>query len=170
MRNFLANSHIIVRHARGVYGLRGVDVPTGLVESLKPSIQHGRVTKDGGWTQDGKLWIGYQLSESTVKSGVVSIPQSLLKFISDQFSLHTVDGMFVGTLATNQSSAWGLGPIFRRRGVEADDYLVLVLDLSKRIAIAHFGDQALLEEFQSGGGNSDLKTDVEHYSTSAFTS
>ncbi len=147
---YLGYSPIIVRHARGVYGLRGVDVPVGLVESLRPTIQRGRVTKDGGWMQDGKLWIGYQLSESTVNNGVVSIPSSLIQFVSGQFSLRTIDGTVVGTLATNQSSAWGLGPLFRRRGVEGDDYLVLVFDATNRTAIAHLGDEGLLEEFQTG--------------------
>lgn len=156
---YLGYSPIIVRHARGVYGLRGADVPIGLVESLKPTIQRGKVTKDGGWMQDGKLWIGYQLSESTVNNGVISIPTSLSRFLSGQFSLRTIDGSVVGTLATNQSSAWGLGPLFRRRGVEAGDYLVLVFDATTRTAVARLGDEGLLEEFQAGGGETRLTTD-----------
>ena len=89
-------------------------------------------------------------------------------------SLSLEDGAVMGTLATNleifsgneyqvlllqQTSAWGLGPMFRRRGVEADDYLVVVFDLAKRAAVAHVGDQGLLEGFQTGGRDTRLTTD-----------
>jgi hypothetical protein len=80
-------------------------------------------------------------------------------FINGQFSLRAADGSVMGTLATNQASAWGLGPMFRRRGVETDDYLVLVFDIANSTAVAHIGDQGLLEEFQTGGGAARLTTD-----------
>lgn len=169
---YIDYSPIMTKHARGVYGLRGVDVPAGLVESLKPTIHRGSVRKDGGWLEDGKLWVGYQLSESTVYGGVVTIPSSMTKFINGQFSLRTPDGSVMGTLATNHTSAWGLGPMFRRRGVEADDYLVVVFDLAKRMAVAHVGNQELLEEFQTGGRDTRLTTDEkdELYSDKRFAS
>ncbi len=156
---YIDYSPIMTKHARGVYGLRGIDVPVGLVDSLRPTIHRGSVRKDAGWLEDGKLWVGYQLSESTVYGGVVTIPSSMTEFINGQFSLRTPDGSLMGTLATNQTSAWGLGPMFRRRGVEADDYLILVFDLASRMAVAHVGDQGLLEEFQTGGGDTRLATD-----------
>ena len=147
---YLDNSPIITKHARGVYGLRGVAVPPGLVESLKPMILRSRVLKDCGWTSQGKLWVGYRLSESTVLSGVCSIPSSLTRFISGEFTLKAVDGSVIGTLVTNNTSAWGLRPFFRRKGVEASDYLVLVFDLQSRIVDAHLGDENLFDDFQSG--------------------
>ena len=156
---YIDYSPIMTKHARGVYGLRGIEVPPGLVESLKPSIQRGRVRKDSGWLEDGKVWVGYQLSESTVYGGVVTIPSKMTTFINGQFSLRAADGSVMGTLASNNTSAWGLGPMFRRRGVEAEDYLVLVFDLANRTAVAHIGNQGVLEEFQTGGGETRLATD-----------
>jgi hypothetical protein len=108
------------------------------------------VLKDCGWTHQGKLWVGYHLSENSILSGLCSIPSSLTRFISGDFTLNAVDGSVIGTLATNNTSAWGLKPFIRRKGVEAGDYLVLVFDLPSRIAVAHLGDENLLDDFQLG--------------------
>jgi hypothetical protein len=148
---YLDYSPVITKHARGVYGLRGVSVRPELIESLKPTVFGGKVLKDCGWTNEGKPWVGYHLSDNAVSSGVCSIPTTLTDSISGEFKLlAAVNGSFLGTLATNGTSAWGLGPFFRRKGVEAGDYLVLVFDPSLRVAIAHLGEETLLEDFQAG--------------------
>lgn len=147
---YLNYSPVITKHARGVYGLRGVDVSDESVESLKSRVLHvGKVLKDFGWTPQGQPWVGYHLSENSVLSGVCTIPSSLTGSIEGEFTLKAVDGSLVGTLGTKNSSAWGLGPFFRRKGVEAGDYLVLVFDLPSRTAVAHLGDENLLDDFQS---------------------
>jgi Bacterial RNA polymerase, alpha chain C terminal domain/Sigma-70, region 4 len=145
---YIEYSPVITKYARGVYGLRGADVPPGLVESLRPKIQRGRVLKDYGWQSDGKLWVGYKLSESTVATGVCSIPASLTRFIEGEFQFLEPNGRVAGNLGINKTSAWGLRPFFSRRGVDAGDHLVLLFDLSLRTATAHIGDQNTLESFQ----------------------
>lgn len=142
---YIDYSPIIVKYARGVYGLRGAEVPPGLVESLKPKIQRGRVLKDYGWKSDGRLWVGYKLSESTVATGVCSIPATLTRFIEGDFQFYEPSGKIVGNLGINKTSAWGLRPFFNRRGVDAGDHLVLLFDLSLRTATAYIGDESTLE-------------------------
>jgi hypothetical protein len=147
---YLNYSPVIKKHARGVYGLRGVNVPAGLVDSLRPASVRGRVLKDFGTTRDGKIWIAYHLSENSVLAGVCSVPSSLSELIKGEFRLlAALDGSEIGTLSTNGDSVWGLQSFFRRKGVEAGDYLVLVLHPPKRMAEAHLGGETLLEQFQA---------------------
>ena len=146
---YLDYSPIIARYARGVYGLRGASIPPGLIESIKPKIMRGEVLKDYGWTQEGEIWIGYKLSESTILNGVCTMPAALARFIGEEFCLKFNDGSIVGNLATKSGSVWGVGPMLRRKGAEAGDYMVLVFNIASRTATVNLGDESLLEKFQS---------------------
>jgi len=88
------------------------------------------------------------LSEAMIRSGVVGVPAAMRRFLAGEFSLKVEEGLSVGTLVVKESSAWGLGPFFRRRGGEEGDYLVILLDLSVREATIHIGDETLLDDFQ----------------------
>jgi hypothetical protein len=148
---YLKYSPAITKYAISVYGLRGVPVPPGVIESLKPdfSRRRGRVLMDYGWTPQGKVWIGYKVSEAMLKSGVIVVPGPMKRFIAGEFTLKTEDGLPVGRLVVKESSAWSLGSFFRRRGGEAEDYLVLLLDLADREATIYIGDEDLLDDFQT---------------------
>lgn len=142
---YLSYSPIIARYARGVYGLRGAEVPPGLADSLVPKIIRTKVVQDHGWAEDGTIWIAYKLTAATVSSGVVTIPAALKKFVAGPFRLLSEEGAEVGTFVAKDTSAWGLSPLFRRRGGEAGDTLVVTFDLAKREAVARLGDEELLE-------------------------
>jgi hypothetical protein len=147
---YLDYSPIIERYAAGVYGLRGAEAAPGEIQSLVPSRRPGRVLLDHGWTSDGRIWIGYRLSEAMIASGVFNIPGGLRRFLEGTFVLDTAYGDRIGTLALRDSGAWGLSPLFRRRSGEVGDTLVLCFDLSKRHAAAQIGDEGLLDDFQAG--------------------
>ncbi len=148
---YLKYSPVITKYAIGVYGLRGVQVPPGIVESLKPDFSRPRgcVLIDYGWALEGKVWLGHKISESMIKSGVIVVPGAMKRFIAGEFTLKTEDGLQVGRLVVKDSSAWSLGPFFRRRGGEVGDYLVLLLDLKARVTTIYIGDEGLLDEFRS---------------------
>jgi hypothetical protein len=145
---YIDNSPVITRYARGVYGLRGANIPPGLIESLKPRRTRGKVLQDYGWTEKGEIWLGYRLSESTILNGVCSIPAAMQQYINGDFNLKSSDGSIVGNLVARDSSAWGIGPIARRKGAEEGDYMTLVFDLSLKTATMYLGDESLLEKFQ----------------------
>jgi len=145
---YIDNSPVITRYARGVYGLRGANISPGLVDSLKPKRTHGKVLQDYGWTEKDEIWIGYRLSESVIFNGVCSIPAAMQQFINGDFKLKPNDGSIVGNLVARDNSAWGIGPILRRKGAEENDYMVLVFDLSLKTATIYLGDESLLEKFQ----------------------
>ncbi len=138
---YIGNSPIIERYARGVYGLRGAEVPPGLVESLKPQRQNQqrRVT-DYGW-KEGNCWILYHLSKAMIDSGVVHLPVAIHKYIQGKFTLKNQNGADVGILVASKGNSWGLGPFFRRRGGEPGDYLQIKFNLAKREATVIIDDE-----------------------------
>jgi hypothetical protein len=144
---YLSYCPIITRYASGVYGLRGADIPTGLVERLIPKRpSKSRLLVDYGWTKDRNLRVIYRLSTGVLSNGIVSVPASLRTFIQGKFTLLTADNAAAGTLVAKDHTAWGLGPLFRRRGGEPGDYLSIVFDLSQRAAVAQIGDASLAED------------------------
>lgn len=141
---YLDYSPLLVRHARGVYGLRGAPVPPGLVEDLKPAIRRSERLVDYGWTAEGTIWIGYRLSKTTIASGVIAVPAAMRRFVQGDFVLRTEDGSNIGKFTVRENGSWGLTSLFRRRGGESGDILLLVIDLASRQATASIGDESLL--------------------------
>jgi len=144
---FLSHSPVISKYAVGVFGLIGADIAPGVVESLALKRQRGKVLADYGWAPNGQIWLAYRLSEATVLTGIVSVPAAMRAFISGEFALKTLDGASMGTLVAKESSAWGLGPFFSRRGGEAGDYLVISFDLATREASLCIGTADLVEDY-----------------------
>ena len=70
-----------------------------------------------------------------------------------EFELFASDGAGLGLLSISESgSAWGLGRFFRRRGVEAGDYLILTVSPDFECAVALAGEAELMERYQEGHG------------------
>jgi hypothetical protein len=147
---YLDYSPVLVKYARGVYGLVGHNPPPGVVTSLAPKAQPGRRLLDVGWLSDGRPWCAYRLGRNTLESGVVGVPSGLKAIFAGEFRLAADDGTPMGTLVARNSSAWGLGPFFRRRGGEEGDCLLLVLDVASRKAVVAIGDDGMVEFARSG--------------------
>jgi hypothetical protein len=142
----LANSPIISRFARCVYGLRGTEVVPGQAESLAIERRKTRVLSDYGWTQDGKIFLSYILSSGTLVNGIVSVPTGMREHLSGAYELHVAEGVPMGRLVVKDSQAWGLGPLFRRRGGDAGDSLRIEFDLKTKIAVAELGQASVDED------------------------
>ena len=139
----------IVRYGPCVYGLIGVRVQPGVVESMAGVRRSTRVITDHGWTGDGNVWIAYRVSQGAIESGVVGVPSAKRDFVQGRFRLKTEPGDDeIGQLAVKDASAWGLGPYLRRSGVEEGDYLLIVFNLGKKTASMRVGDEGLLEQYQ----------------------
>ena len=147
---YLTYCPIITRYAPSVYGLRGADIPAGLVETLTPKrAGKWKVLVDYGWTKDRNLRVFYRISKGMLSNGIVSIPAALKPFLQGKFALMTVDKSAVGALVVRDNCAWGLGPFFSRRGGEPGDYLSVLFDLSRRVAVVEIGDVSLADQFQA---------------------
>ena len=137
----LTYSPVIERFAQGVYGLRGSAVPPGLAESLATRRSKSKLIRDYGWKDDGGIEICYRLSKSVLSNGIVSIPAGIRHYVQGRFTLKTADSMEVGTLVVKDTSGWGLGPFFRRRGGEPGDTLTIRFDLKHRVVVVERGDE-----------------------------
>jgi hypothetical protein len=142
---YLGYSPIIARYASQVYGLRGVEFPPGAAENLVPQGRRHRVVQDHGWSSGGQVWIAYRLTESLIKTGVIGIPAAIKQHVSGAYQLRSEEGANVGKLVAKETSAWGLGPFFARRGGEAGDAMVLTFDIGDRLATVSVGNDEILE-------------------------
>jgi hypothetical protein len=145
---YLDYSPILARYARGVYGLRGATVAPGLIESLIPVMKRRhRVLRDYGWDDKQRIWLAFRVSDGMINSGVFGVPAAMKRFLDGEFSLTTAgESDPVGVLVVRENGAWGLGPFFRRRGVESGDYLVLRFDVRVGSVTAEVQDGGFAED------------------------
>jgi hypothetical protein len=135
---FVSWSPVIVQLGHSLYGLLGTEIPKRKVEALAKARRNARTARrvlDGhGWTEDGKVWLSYRLSKAASTYAVITVPAALKNEVQGHFTLLDVEGRQIGTLATKDGRAWGLGAFLRQRGARIDDSIVLTLDLEKRTA------------------------------------
>ena len=136
---FLASSPVIAQYGHSVYGLVGIEVAPGEVQSLmarrRAERTPMRVLDGHGRTEDGRVWLSYRLSKAASTYAVVTVPAGLKEAVRGKFDLVTSDGRRVGMLAAKDGRAWGLGAFLRQQGARTDDSVSLSLDLERRIAV-----------------------------------
>ena len=148
---YLGYSPIVTRYGIGVYGLPGTDISPGGVEALIINKRRPtRVLIDYGWTENGRVWLGYNLSEGMISNGVFSVPSGMVRFLEGEFVLQADEGSKIGEITIKGNRGWNLGAFFRRRGGEAGDYLLLLFDLAKHQTIIRIGGTDLFDEFRPG--------------------
>jgi hypothetical protein len=130
---YLANCPIFEKFASGIYGLRGAAIGPSDIEALGGKAKtHSKVLKGSMWTEDGKLELQFEVSNSLLATGVFSMPASLQRFLSGEFILKGHDGQQYGRVASKDGRGWGLRPLFRRVGGESGDKMALVFNLKTR--------------------------------------
>lgn len=58
----------------------------------------------------------------------------------------TSDNSRIGALVVKDTSAWGFGPFYSRRGGEPGDYLSVVFNPSERVVVVQIGDASLADQ------------------------
>ena len=135
---FVSWSPVIAQFGHSVYGLLGTEVSPEQVEEVLTRRRADRADRrvlDGhGRTADGKIWLQYRLSKAASTYAVITIPAALKKTVRGRFKFLDTDGREIGTLATKDGRAWGLGAFLRKNGARIGDRIKLTLDLKKRTA------------------------------------
>jgi len=147
---YLGYSPIIARYAPGVYGLRGARVTAGEVNALIPPRVRQQRLVDHGWTADGRVWIAYRMSATAVQAGVLSVPAALEDFLSGSYLLSSEDDRPIGTLVVKGNRMWGVGPFYRRWGVEEGNHVVVTVDINQHRGTGVAGGEEVLLRFQEG--------------------
>ena len=101
-----------------------------------------RVLDRYGRTADGRVWLRYRLSKAASTYAVITVPAALKKVVRGRFQFIDSDGRDIGTLATKDGRAWGLGAFLRKHGARIGDHIVLTLDLKQRTAEVTWDDGA----------------------------
>jgi hypothetical protein len=135
---------IIARYGPSVYGLRGAVFSPDDLE--RASVRRERRHCEYGWTENAKPWVATKLPPSALSNGIIQIPAGFRQQVSGRYALRTEDGLVIGQLVVTDRATWGLGPLFRRRGGEPGDMLLLTFDLQRRQVTARLGDMAVIPE------------------------
>jgi hypothetical protein len=141
---YLGWSPIIERIATNRYALRGADVPTGTLEAMRGTSPRTRVQRGYGWTNHGRLWVGYTLSQAVIDSHVVGVPSALKHELCGSYDLAAPNDT-LGQLKTDGTNLWGLSRLLKRYAAEAGVALVLEFDLVAREVYSFIGGQELLD-------------------------
>ena len=143
---FVSWSPVIVQLGHSVYGLLGAEVSQQQVDELmvarRAKRPAHRVLDSHGRTADGKVWLSYRLSKAASTYAVITVPAALKKVVRGRFDLLSPEGEKIGTLATKDGRAWGLGAFLRQRNARIGDHIVLTLDLERRTAVVSMGDES----------------------------
>ena len=135
---FVSWSPVIAQFGHSIYGLLGAEVSRAQVQELlakrRASRSNHRVLDRHGWTDNGRVWLSYRLSKAASTYAVITIPAALREVVNGRFEFVDADGRPIGTLATKDGRAWGLGAFLRKHDAQIGDHIVLTLDLQKRTA------------------------------------
>ncbi len=142
---FVSWSPVITQFSHSVYGLLGAEVAEGQVKRLlaerRAARANYRVLDRHGLTDDGRVWLSYRLSKAASTYAVITVPAALKKVVRGRFQFVDADGNAIGTLATKDGRAWGLGSFLRKQGARIGDHIVLTLDLKQRTAVVTWDER-----------------------------
>ena len=87
------------------------------------------------------MWLSYRLSKAASTYAVITVPAALKKVVRGRIQFIDRDGREIGTLATKDGRAWGLGAFLRKQSAQIGDHIVLTLDLKKRTAVVTWDER-----------------------------
>jgi len=147
---FISWSPVIAQYGHNLYGLLGAEVTPQQLDKLRAERRaqrpSRRVLDRHGWTDDGKVWLSYRLSKAASTYAVITVPAALKKVVHGRFELLAPDGRAIGTLATKDGRAWGLGAFLRKQSARIGDHIILTLDLEKRTAVVSWDEKRAEDE------------------------
>jgi hypothetical protein len=106
------------------------------IENVRTFLSDAKKPKNGAYT----------LSSGTISNGIVTVPKGMKQHLSGPYELRVAGGAPIGQLVVKNSQAWGLGPLFTRRGGDPGDSLRILFDLKTKIAVAELGQASVDEE------------------------
>ena len=137
-------SPVIFQFGRSIYGLLGARADRNTVESLTAKKSGGvptKVLQGYGHTDDGGIYLAYQLSKAAISGGVITVPAAMKNEVQGRFTIRTPDGQEAGTLVSKNGCAWGLGPVLRSNNARPGDYLLIQFDGSDQETTVSIGNE-----------------------------
>ena len=137
---YITYSPIICRLVREIYALVGADIPPGSIEDI-PQTAKTPVLMDHGWTDDGRIWVSYQLNTSNVRNGVFTLPAAFKGLLSGGFFIKSSGTGSRTIISAEGDRLTGLHRPIAIRGGQPDDVIVVAFDPRRGCAELRFGEE-----------------------------
>ncbi len=85
------------------------------------------------------MWVAIELTSAALVTGIVTLSSNIRALVAGRHAIRTEDGELFGTLTVSERGAWGLINLFRRRGGEPGDVLVLMFNHATGEVMARIG-------------------------------
>jgi Bacterial RNA polymerase, alpha chain C terminal domain/Sigma-70, region 4 len=141
-------SPVISSLGKNVYCKAGADVPPGSVEQILATRRSNPTISDHGWTADGKLWFGTELSLQVIVGGGIRLVKFVSDFIQGEWRVLLPDGTEYGTALCNEVFIRSFRKPFALLGAESGDFVVFEFDLRARSVLVRVGGPSLFESIQ----------------------
>jgi hypothetical protein len=144
------NSPVVCALGKNVYCKVGAEVLPGTVEDIAARRRRSMsVTSDHGWTFDGKLWFGIELTLQTLTAGGIR----LASFVSDlvqgeDWRVLLPDSTEFGGVKCRNGFIWSFRKQFNLLGAEPGDLAIFEFDLKARTVLVRVGGPGLFEAIQ----------------------
>ncbi len=139
------------RFGHNVWGLRGSDVPTEVVEELQAQARAARRavdrTKIVGVTPSGRPWTARRITPSFVYSGVMTFDWGKAALAHRTLAaLYIDDGEPVGSLRFLDNFNWGYNTFLNRHRAQVGDVIRVLADPDNDVCYLEIGGDELLGE------------------------
>lgn len=149
----LSYSPFIQHLGASLWMLRGTMIGPAVVETLRregATRQREKRVVTYGWTNEGRLWIAFQLTESFAHASY-GAPAAVARYIVGRdFNARTDDGKSCGVFRVYDNGLMsGHSRFLRRSGADAGDVLLEEFDLSEGTVTLTITDDDAIEERES---------------------
>lgn len=158
-------SPVICALGKNVYCKVGADVPPGTVEDIVEGRRAVTRFSDHGWTSNGRLWCGIELTRQVITSGGIRLPAFVADLVQDDWQVTLPDGSEYGTVTCRELFIWSFRKSFAILGAEPTDLTAFEFDLKSRKVLVKVGGPGLFESIQQDSDGAILEEEPDVAST-----
>lgn len=141
-------SPVVSSLGRNVYSKVGAYVPPGSVENIIAERRSSPLATDHGWTPNGKLWFGLELSRLSILSGSIKLNSFVKELVQGQWQVLLPDDTKLGSVNCKDVFIWTFRKVFAVLGPEPGDLAVFEFNLKARTVLVRVGGPGLFEAMQ----------------------
>lgn len=133
---------------KNVFCKVGTDVPPGAIEDIVAQRRSTPLAFDHGWTADGKLWFGIELTRHVITAGAIRLASFVGDFVQGDWRVILPDGTEFGAVLCRDAFIWSFRKQFALLGAEPADLAAFEFDLKARTVLVRVGGPGLFEAMQ----------------------
>jgi hypothetical protein len=146
---YRSNSPVISALGKGIYCKVGSEVPPGTIEAIVNRRRSTPRVSDHGWTSNGCLWFGLELSLLVITAGSIRLVPFVGDLVQGEWTVRLPDGGEYGVVKCKDVFIRTFRRAFSVLGVEPGDFVALEFDTKSRHVTLRAGGPELFESMQS---------------------